>query len=332
MTARRLKVLLCIGGALLLGAASAAGCSTTSLSQLDASSPQTVGGVGLLPGEFGPQDPQAGGTVVLPNELPGPIASPLLGNRLIIIGDSIMASISQRYGGQACNTLVPLGWQVEVDAETGRFVEFGAKVLDKRLAAGWDAAVVLLGNNYLYDETKYRAELHDLLDRLSPRPTVLLTTTVFRPQQQEVNRAIVAEASLFANVLVVDWAAITQERSLTGADRLHLTEAGRARLAATLAEVLGAASGNEGRCLATEFRDDSAAGPAGTKPPSGTVVDPSSSAPSSIKPATTTKPPSTTVKSSTTTTTTTVKPPSTTTTTVKPPTTTTTTAPTTPTS
>ena len=329
MTARRLKVLLCVGGALLLGVAAVAGCSTTSLSRLDASSPQTVGGVGLLPGEFGPQDPQLG-TVVIPNELPGPIGSPLLGNRLIIIGDSIMASVSQRYGGQACDALVPLGWQVELDAETGRFVEFGTKVLNKRLAAGWDAAVILLGNNYLYDEAKYRAELHDLLQRLSPRPTVLLTTTVFRPEQQEVNQAIVAEASLFANVLVVDWAAITQERSLTGADRLHLTEAGRARLGATLAEVLGTASGNEGRCLATEFNDDSASGPAGTKPPSGTSVDPSNSTSTSLRSPSTTKPPSTTVKSSTTTTS--AKPSPTTTTTVKPPTTTTTTtAPSTPT-
>ena len=74
------------------------------------------------------------------------------GNRVIIIGDSVMASTSRRYGNTMCGALVPLGWQVELDAETSRFIQFGNKVLDKRLSAGWDASVILLGNNYGGDQ------------------------------------------------------------------------------------------------------------------------------------------------------------------------------------
>src|SRR5262245_15564757 len=47
------------------------------------------------------------------------------GTRVLMIGDSIMASTSSRYGGEMCKELVPRGWSVEVDAETGRFIDFG---------------------------------------------------------------------------------------------------------------------------------------------------------------------------------------------------------------
>ena len=69
-----------------------------------------------------------------------------------MIGDSITASAAKRYGGEFCDALVPLGWQVEVDAEPSRFVDFGNDVLDKRLSAKWDAAYVFLGTNYLGDQ------------------------------------------------------------------------------------------------------------------------------------------------------------------------------------
>ncbi len=53
--------------------------------------------------------------------------------RVLMIGDSIMASTSSRYGGEMCKELVPRGWDVEMDAESGRFVDFGDRVLDSRL-------------------------------------------------------------------------------------------------------------------------------------------------------------------------------------------------------
>ena len=50
-----------------------------------------------------------------------------------MIGDSIMASTATRYTGYMCDELVPLGWSVDVEAEPSRFIDFGNRVLDRRL-------------------------------------------------------------------------------------------------------------------------------------------------------------------------------------------------------
>ena len=294
MTSAATHVFRRAGAALVVGLALVSGCSNQNVSGADGSAPITVGGVGVLPGSL-PSAPSAADpapvgavTVSLPHAPSGQVGSRVQGNKVILIGDSVMTSISHRYGDQACNELVPLGWQVEVDAETGRFIEFGNKVLDKRLGAGWDAAVVLLGNNFLFDKAKYSDQLRMLLTRLAPRPTVLLNTTMFRPAQANVNKAIVAEASAFDNVTVVDWASITEEPRLTGPDGLHLTEAGRSKLAKTIAMVLGPVSGTGAVCLKSDFRDDSMGSPTGpngstdTKPSTKPSAKPSTSTPDSV--------------------------------------------------
>ena len=125
-----------------------------------------------------------------------PIGSLVAGNKLLMIGDSITASAAKRYGGEWCNTLVPLGWQVEVDAEPSRFVDFGNDVLDKRLAAKWDAAYVFLGSNYLGDQEAYRKQLEKIVQRLSPIPVVLLTVTLFDDSRQQVNDAITPQCGV----------------------------------------------------------------------------------------------------------------------------------------
>ena len=45
------------------------------------------------------------------------------GNRVIAIGDSILASTASRFGGELCDELEPLGWAIEINAEPGRFVD-----------------------------------------------------------------------------------------------------------------------------------------------------------------------------------------------------------------
>ena len=96
------------------------------------------------------------------------------GNRVLLLGDSILASTSPRYGNQMCETLVPLGWQVAVEAEPSRFVEFGNDVLDDVLPVDvapvedWNAAVVFLGSNYRGDPLAYEAQLREMLARVSP--------------------------------------------------------------------------------------------------------------------------------------------------------------------
>ena len=193
-----------------------------------------------------------------PDEQVGALAA---GNRVIVIGDSVMASTSRRYSNDMCQALVPLGWEVEVDAETGRFVEFGHEVLDERLSAGWDASVILLGNNYRDDQGEYRQELERMVQRLSPQPVVLLTVSEFRPSRAQVNQVIFDLAGTYDNVLVVDWGATTgADPSLTGVDGLHLSEAGRVALAQQVALALGPTPGGEGRCLTTSFQDDSSGG------------------------------------------------------------------------
>ena len=198
------------------------------------------------------------------------------GERVLMIGDSIMASTSRRYGGEMCEELVPRGWEVEVDAESGRFVDFGERVLDNRLDAGWDVAVVMLGNNYGADKGVFSDYLEDIVDRLAPRPTVLLTVTEFRPDRADVNDTIYEIAADYDNVRVVDWAAETaDEPALVGGDGLHLSDLGRARYADLVGRALGRAPGfGEGDCLGSDFTDDSA-----VIPEPGQVVPPQNSVP-----------------------------------------------------
>ncbi len=191
-----------------------------------------------------------------------PIGKLVDGNRVLVIGDSILASLADRYGGQLCDRLVPRGWAVEVDAEVGRRIDFGRQVLARREAAGWDAAVVMLGNNYDGDPAAFAAELEALLDELAPIPVVLLSVTRFRPVQDEVNYVIQAVAERHDDVRVADWAARTSDDApaaerLLGADGLHLSDDGRVALAALISRTLGEApAGSAGRCLRSPFTDD----------------------------------------------------------------------------
>ncbi len=58
------------------------------------------------------------------------VAERVNGNRLLVIGDSILASTATRYGKELCEALNPIGWSVEVDAEPGRFIDFGNEVAE----------------------------------------------------------------------------------------------------------------------------------------------------------------------------------------------------------
>ena len=220
--------------------------------------------VGGLPPTSQSVDSSDGGgsNGVVRTTVPLPVAervgSLISGNRVILIGDSVMASTASRYGNNMCETLVPLGWQVEVDAETSRFIDFGKKVLDERLSAGWDVGVILLGNNYGGDQETFRRGLERMVQRLSPAPVVLLTVTEFTPSRAQVNDVIFDLAGAYDNVLIVDWGVTTDaDPTLTGSDGLHLTDQGRASLAEQVSLALGTAATPNGKCLSTTFRDDS---------------------------------------------------------------------------
>lgn len=230
---------------------------------------ETVAGVGALPDTV-PSERQQRVFVPAPVRADGSPADEIgevaQGNRVLIIGDSIIASTSSRYGRQMCDELVPLGWQVAVEAEPSRFVEFGNRVLDRVLEddptpeTDWHAAVVFLGSNYRGDPLAYEAELEEILDRLAPRPTVLFTVTEYRSNYADVNEVVRRLAEEYDNVILVDWQAIAEEPGVLSGDRLHPTDLGRAVLAQAVAGALGPVSVGDGECLRSVFRDDSGLG------------------------------------------------------------------------
>ncbi len=236
-----------------------------------------IGGVGVLP------DPMGTGVAVdrttttstIPVTLPlnsDTVGEHAGGNRVLVIGDSILASTSKRYTNDLCKILVPNGWQVELEAETGRFVEFGKKVLDSRLGAGWDAAVIGLGSNFNGDLDDYRERMSALVERLAPRPVILITVTEFLPNRAKVNEIIHEMAEQYDNVVVVDWAATTaDDPHLLGGDNLHLTNEGRAALAFNIGLAMGVAPETPGKCFDAVYTDDSALSVDGSTTTSTTI-------------------------------------------------------------
>jgi len=215
----------------------------------------TVAGVGVLP-SVSPSAMTGEGEPVLPSfdKTVGQVAE---GPRLLLIGDSILATVARRYNNKACRRLVPLGWQMVIEAEIGKSIQFGTEVVDAKLDEQWDAAVVFLGTNYWQTPVEYRRLLSSILDDLSPRPTILFTTSMYRPKQREVNDAVEAEARNRDNVWLVDWEQISKSDGVLSGDGIHPSTEGNDLLVAVLAKVLGnAPAGGSGKCLESEFVED----------------------------------------------------------------------------
>lgn len=215
--------------------------------------------VGRIPGIN-----SAGGSVVVDgvranlSSLEGAtLGSQAAGNRLLVIGDSILAGTANRYGGAMCSAVVPLGWRVAVEAEAGQMVGFGRTVLRDRIYEGWDAAVVFLGTNFGGSKENYERDLTRIVESLAPRPTLLLTATLFRDTMQQVNEVIRVVASKNSHVSILDWGTASVQPGLLNKDRVHPTNAGRAVLVSSIASALGTAPTSPGSCLPAKFTDDS---------------------------------------------------------------------------
>lgn len=219
-----------------------------------------LSGVGRIPGgDFNTLVTLPDGIDVTFPELIGKMIGPQIqGNRVLMIGDSIFASTSSRYGNEMCNTLTQLGWQVAVEAQAGEFIDFGSRVLGRRWEEGWDTAVVFLGTNFDGNIVRYEEKLREMFDVLSQNPFVVLTTAEFRPKQLEVNEVIKRLAEEYGNVSVLDWAAVASNNGLIGRDGVHLTADGRSVLATAVARSLEfSRDRTNGQCLKPVFRDDS---------------------------------------------------------------------------
>lgn len=203
--------------------------------------------------------------------LDGPVLGTVAsGNRLLVLGDSILAGTAKRYGGAMCAGLVPLGWRVAVEAEAGQMVGFGRTVLRDRIYEGWDAAVVFLGTNYGGSAELYEKDLIAIVTSLAPRPTLLLTASLFRPTMQQVNQVIRIVASKNPNVSVLDWSTTSVQTGVLNRDKIHPTDAGRQVLVSSIASALGEAPTGPGACLPSKFTDDSLV--TGDVMPSSTVI------------------------------------------------------------
>jgi hypothetical protein len=234
-----------------------------------------VDGVGRLPGgDFDTLVTLPPGVEINFPDLNGDVIGPQVrGPRILMIGDSILASTSSRYGNEMCDVLVPLGWQVEIEAEASRFAEFGSIVLKQRLDAGWDTALVFLGTNFDGNIDAYERDMRRIFEYLTPRPFVVVTTPLFRSVQNDVNDVIRNLADEYKHVTVMEWEEIAKNPGVLGKDHVHLSANGRAVFAAAVARAFGFAPPATGACLPSMFHDDSAG--AGVMP--STTIDPAGS-------------------------------------------------------
>lgn len=258
-TIRRRIVALGALGSIVVAACSS---SSSSVTTVPVDVPATVAGIGSLP-PLGLLPMGMNGTVnTFPNGETVPVRATTVGevaegSRILMIGDSILAALSRRYSNLACKELTPLGWQVSIEAEIGRAVEFGPRVLAAKMDETWHAAVVFLGTNYWRDQEKYEADLVRVLDRLAPRPTVLVSVSEWRDEQREVNEVIADQVLNRDNVWFVDWRKISQTPGVLSSDDIHPSNEGNQLLVSLLAETLGRAPGDsQGACLPSEFSDD----------------------------------------------------------------------------
>lgn len=200
-----------------------------------------------------------------PEPITGPIGDEVVGNRILLIGDTVIASTAPRHDGAMCDALEAFGWQAEIAAEYGRFVEFGRTVVDARIIPEepeWDAAAVMLGNHFDGDVEAFRDELDALLFELDPRPVLLYTIVEDDTFEADLNDIIREMPRFHPNVVLLDWAEIAagDDSELLVADTPSgLSDEGLRRLALFTAAALGEPPTDEAAgCVPPVFVDDSA--------------------------------------------------------------------------
>lgn len=286
-----------------LSAVFVAACSAVSASPSDpAASPATpppfVDGVGVLPTALpiSTVTPEQIGTDETSTSTTTTTTEPFVaaGNRILMIGDSILATTSSRYSNDMCKALVPMGWQVAIEAEVSRGIDFAKTVWRERGDERWDVVLVFLGTNYGGDENDHLRRLNTMITDAGDAEVVLVTVSEYEPEQHEVNTTIRAIADVYDNVSVLEWSELTaDEPTLLDEDGIHPTTEGRKVLAGAVAFHLGQAPASPGRCLDSVFHDDSAGAPGGKPIPTTVKPNPSGST-TTVKPVggvtTTTKP------------------------------------------
>lgn len=191
----------------------------------------------------------------------GPLVDEVLGHRVLLIGDTALAATTSRAGGIMCDVVTGFGWDIDIEAEPGRPLSFADEVLDELLADDWDVVGLMFGHHLEDTVEGFEQELETVLDRLSPRPVILITVAELGEEQVEVNRVLRAQERSRPNVVVLDWAEATsiEPELLLDDGGPGLTEEGSGRLALFTAAVLSSTPGGDpGTCIEPVFTDDSA--------------------------------------------------------------------------
>jgi hypothetical protein len=195
-----------------------------------------------------------------------PIGDIVSGDRVLLIGDSVLASAAPRNDGLMCEGLVLFGWEAEIDAEAGRQLDFADEVLDARLepdeGTDWDAIALSFGSGVDGTDADaveaFATELDAVLERVSPRPTVLFTLLEVDDGRAAVNEVIRDRVETHPNVLIVEFAeAGGDDVALLDDEGLELTEDGMKRFSIRTAAAFGKAPGDDdGTCLPSDYVDD----------------------------------------------------------------------------
>ncbi len=210
--------------------------------------------------------PAAPVTTVAARPQPGAIGSVLLGDRLLMIGDSLLASAAPRNDPYLCDALTLFGWEAEIDAEPDHDLDFVDEVLDDRLNRDdeqpWDVVALVLGNELPFPDgdayDAYATWLDDIIDRLAPRLVLLYTVSeaeVDGVDRARLNDIIRDRPRSHPNVVIVDWAELGGDPGEVLDDTsAALTSDGRKRFALQTAQLLRARSQDpDGECLPTDY-------------------------------------------------------------------------------
>lgn len=223
-----------------------------------------------------------------PQRIDGAIGEAVDGDRLIFIGDSLLASMSPNDNARLCDVAESFGWEVEIDSQSGATIEFADTVIDARFPdvvgsgdettsdeetdeaiADWDVAALVFGSELDRGDddavSDFERGLDDVVARLAPRPTILYTVTETDESREQMNAAIRAVAELHPNAVLIDFAELGGPADeVLEDDGRRFNEDGRKRFSVQTAAVLAEAPGGpDGRCLGAVFDDESPDGNSG---------------------------------------------------------------------
>lgn len=191
----------------------------------------------------------------------GPLVDAVLDHRILLIGDTALSAATPRAGGILCDVVTGFGWDVEVEAEPGRPIEFADEVLDEVSVDDWDVVGLMFGHHLTDTVAGFGERLDAVLERLDGRPVILYTVAETGDDQVEVNRILRERERSRPNVVIVDWAEATEIEPdvLLEDGGPRPTEEGAGRLALFTAALLSTTpDGEPGTCLDSVFTDDSA--------------------------------------------------------------------------